>query len=346
MKCVRFHYAETDPNYGLYRRRILNSGDFREGRFFVTSALGDQTHASIVNAARGRLGVGGVVIAFADWRYRAVLMNWLVALDLLGITNYLVISLDPTLHDFLVARGLPSVPAQWDGSLPSLWQYRVQVFSALCSSGTDFIHSDVDAVWLRDPLATHFLPLEQDLVITQGTVWPPDVHQRFGFVLCCGLFRLRATDRSRALLRDLAADVLRSGDDQLSLNRLIAMRAPQWQADPQETYHVGWQNTRFLCSRRPMSARCADGLEVGVLPHHLFQRVDATLSEAPFVRHLLTPKDPERKLSEFQRQGCLLLRSDWEVVSFDAQSLARLHDASVAARTVDKNFARVSADGC
>jgi hypothetical protein len=285
-------------------------------------------YAVLVAAARERAAGRTVVIAFADSRYADVLMNWLVALALQQVDNYLVIALDHELHELLAAHGIPSVLCELNGDLGDLWVERVRVFAALCAAGIDFIHSDVDAIWLRDPRAAYFGASEADLIASQGTVWPNDVHQRFGFVLCCGLFSLRSSAASRQLLAELLPHVATTRDDQVSLNRLLASRQIVWRAKPEDTYHVTAGPMRFLCSRSLISGHGTDGLRVSVLPHHLFQRLRLPHSDIPFVSHPLTAKEPKAKLDEFARSGCLFIRPDWRQLKFDAHSLPTLRKAS------------------
>jgi len=284
--------------------------------------------ALLVAAARERAAGGRVIIAFADSRYADVLMNWLVALALQHVNNYLVIALDRDLHALLSAHRVPCVLAELKGNLGDLWVARIRVFAALCAAGIDFIHSDVDAIWLRDPRETYFGNGDVDLIASQGTTWPVDVHQQFGFVLCCGLFALRSSAASRQLLVELGADVELTRDDQVSLNRLIARRGIVWQMTPADCYYLSNGATRLLCSKSPIAGRTPDGLRVSMLPHHLFQRVPLQLQQTPFVSHPLTPKEPRAKLAEFARMGCLFVRADWRQQPFDARSVAMLRHGS------------------
>ena len=282
----------------------------------------------LVAAARERAAGGRVIIAFADSRYADVLMNWLVALALQGVDNYLVIALDRDLHALLTAHGVPCVLSELKGDLGDLWVARIRVFAALCAAGIDFIHSDVDAIWLRDPREAYLGESDADLIASQGTIWPADVHRRFGFVLCGGLLAVRSSAASRKLLAELGADVAVTRDDQVSLNRLIARRGIVWQMAPADCYYLSNGEMRLLCSKSPIAGRTPDGLRVSVLPQHLFQRVPLQLKEMPFVSHPLTPKEPQAKLAEFARTGCLFVRPDWRQRSFDARSVARLRHGS------------------
>lgn len=283
---------------------------------------------SLIAAARERASGRRVVIAFADSRYTDVLMNWLVALAVQQVDNYLVIALDRTLHALLAARGIPCVLRELNGDLGDLWVARIRVFAALCAAGIDFIHSDVDAIWLRDPRGAYFDAADADLVASQGTVWPHDVHQKFGFVLCCGLFSLRSSAASSRLLAELVPHVAVTRDDQISLNRLLADRQIVWQAHRTDTYYLTMGSNRFLCSKSPIVGHAPDGLSVFVLPHHLFQRVPLPLKEVPFVSHPLTPKEPRAKLEQFARTGCLFVRPDWRQREFDVHTLPTLRQTA------------------
>jgi hypothetical protein len=292
------------------------------------AAMGSSGDALLVAAARERAASGKVIIAFADSRYADVLMNWLVALALQQVDNYLVIALDRDLHGLLTAHGIPCVLSELSGDLGDLWVARIRVFAALCAAGIDFIHSDVDAIWLRDPRQAYFGDSDADLIASQGTIWPSDVHQRFGFVLCCGLFSLRSGAPSRQLLAELAADVAMTRDDQMSLNRLLARRRIVWHMAPSDRYCLSNGTTRLLCSKSLIAGHTPDGLRVAVLPQHLFQRIPLKLEEPPFVSHPLTAKEPQAKLAEFARVGCLFVRPDWRQQPFDAHSVTALRYGS------------------
>jgi hypothetical protein len=290
----------------------------------------DANLQSIVQLAQLQSNEQGAIIAFANSHYIEVLMNWLVALESSGIRNYVIVALDQKLFEYLAERYIPTAFSGIHGGLRELWSRRIQVFAALCAAGVDFIHSDVDAVWLRNPCAEFFSRARTDLIISQGTVWPPDVHRQFGFVLCCGLFKLKSSELSRALLRELSAHVLTTGDDQISLNRLIAQRVPLWQLASANPFHVRGPGADFICAESMFDGVCADGLRVSILPHRLFQRVPMESGDAAYVKHLLTRKDPAEKMLEFARHGCAFLRPDWRQLNFDVHSLHRLRRVAVS----------------
>ena len=112
-----------------------------------------------------------VIMTAGNFKYRAVLLNFLVSLARLKHTP-LVIALDREIGTFLEDLGMQTVFDCWRGepsfirgALPSssnhlmvdhrplraVWKLRTQVLSALLTSGNSVVMSDTDAIWLRDP---------------------------------------------------------------------------------------------------------------------------------------------------------------------------------------------------
>ena len=56
------------------------------------------------------------------------------------------------MYDACRAEGVDAEPVESSGNLRDLWVQRIRVFSALLAAGEEFVHSDIDAVWVRNPL--------------------------------------------------------------------------------------------------------------------------------------------------------------------------------------------------
>ncbi|HEX9885676.1 MAG TPA: putative nucleotide-diphospho-sugar transferase [Longimicrobiales bacterium] len=260
---------------------------------------------------------GRVILVFADEAYGSILANWLAAVDRLDLGGYLVVALDRPTERWLAQRGVPRLrppaPRRPALGLPvgpvrarrarRLWSLRLDVIRQVLALGVDVVHSDADAVWLRDPMGDPLGASAEDLVISQGTTWPREVHGRWGFVVCCGLFQVRANDVARRLLAEVAEDLRETGDDQASLNRVLARRDVRWEAP--SPYRLEYDRTEIVCSREPLLGR-AGPLTVAVLPHHLFQRIHRP-AEAPYVKHLLAPKESRAKEEALKAAGCWFL---------------------------------------
>jgi hypothetical protein len=264
-----------------------------------------------------------LILVFANNNYLDVLLNWLIAVHRLGISNYLVVSLDEQIHSFLAERGFPSALMRLQGSLAELWNLRVQILHELCAHGTHVIHSDADAVWLRDPIPAFFSQDADHLVISQGTIWPEDCLRKQGFVLCCGLFYLRSSAEALTLMDQVMKEMVNTSDDQVTLNHLVSASVT-WTWDSRRTYEFVFRGRRVLCSEEPIRGRASEtGLRVTMLPHHLFQRVHMP-SRSAYVKHLIRDKTAETMLANLQKTGCLFLRPDWRSQEFTAATILRI----------------------
>lgn len=186
------------------------------------------------------------------------------------------------------------------GGLSSLWVHRMRVLCELMDEGRDVIHSDADAVWIADPLP-YILGCEKQMVFSQGTIWPPDVHTRHGLVLCCGLFYLRNTPDVRAFLQEVDRRMPRDLDDQICINRLISERGVVWEFT--SSYEIPFRNQVFRASIDPIYADVAELPSLAVLPHHLFPRMVETLHADTLVAHPVTPKTCEGKIEALSQLG-------------------------------------------
>lgn len=247
-----------------------------------------------------------LVIAFADAQYLPLLAIWLGNLRRLGLARIRIYCLDSETTAWCHQQGADAVEIGWTGDLRDLWVRRIQIFSELLRAGEEFVHSDIDAIWLRNPLREgSVLECTEDLIFSQGTVWPPDVHDRWGFVLCCGWFLARPSAGAIAFFQALESDVRASGDDQMSVNKLLAAAGARWSRGKTGDYQMPFQDRAFQCWREPVRATLPEGpLTVALLPHCEFQRLPE-VSDRAIVKHLLTPKNCEQKLLVFRRLGLI-----------------------------------------
>jgi|GEM_PF-766903 len=262
---------------------------------------------TLLELARTRKQNNTVIITFSDYRYKDVVTNWFTGLHRLNILNYLIISLDEQIHAFLDEQGIPNVLLKIDFNLDSLWLMRVKVFQFLCHNGIDFIHSDTDAVWLRNPIPEYFTATGCHIVASQGTTWPSDVLDAQRFVFCCGLFYVQSCRQTKAIFDEIATDILETGDDQISLNRILQKKDLRWDTSRAEHYHLHFKGRQFKCFNTPVTAYSPlSKLSIALLPQHLFQRLHMPGQQA-YVKHLFAEKDSESKLDMFSRTGSLFI---------------------------------------
>jgi hypothetical protein len=108
-----------------------------------------------------------------------------------------------------------------------------------------------------------------------------------------------------AFFQALEADVRASGDDQMSVNRLLAAAGARWSRGKIGDYQMPFQDRAFQCWREPVRATLPQGpLTVALLPHCEFQRLPE-VSDRAIVKHFLTPKNCQQKLLVFRHLGLI-----------------------------------------
>ena len=84
-----------------------------------------------------------------------------------------------------------------------------------------FIHSDVDAIWLKNPL-NYLKGCPGDLLFSQGTVFPRNMFNKIWIIVaCCGFFMIRESNASSTFLHELHKGIQKDKDDQLAVNKIL-----------------------------------------------------------------------------------------------------------------------------
>jgi hypothetical protein len=245
-----------------------------------------------------------VPVVFATGNFGRLLDNWLAHAHGAGVRQPVVFAMDGALSLPAGSDAL-LVTYGFDGSLSDLWFRRALVFEFLSAQGVDFIHSDVDAVWLGDPRSLCFGDGAFDLVFSQGGAYPEEIWRRWGFVLCCGLFAARANANTAAFFAKVRALAERIPDDQVAVNALLEQHGVSWETTGHETYPLQDRRGRtFTAYRDMLTGRCmALVLRLGLIPHHRVPRLAIAGTDA-VVRHPLGPGDPAQKAEILRAVGC------------------------------------------
>ena len=124
-----------------------------------------------------------------------------------------------------------------------------------------------------------------------------------------------------ALLEQMIVDVQRSGDDQATLNRVIASLGIQWVTHKSKSYTMHAHDKPFMCFKDFLHGNAKTiKLRVSLLPHHLFQRLRVPDTNA-YVMHLLSQKSSESKMAMLERTGCLFIKPEWRNIEFTDKSI-------------------------
>lgn len=127
-----------------------------------------------------------LIISFCNWEYRFIALNWVDHLKKLNVDNYLIIALDKKTQQFLSNEDVNlTFISKWSPPKEKLkgWRERFNMTRTVLSCGVDIIHSDLDAIWLKNPIK--FITRDYDLVASTGT-FPRETNEKWGFTLCMG----------------------------------------------------------------------------------------------------------------------------------------------------------------
>jgi len=266
----------------------------------LPAAVADALRAAIAKRA---IDAGPLPLVFATGNFAPLLDNWLIHARAASVRQPLVIAMNGP-QSLPAASDALKIHYNFDGSLGDLWYRRAMIFEFLSAGGVDFIHSDVDAVWLKDPRPLCFADGGFDLIFSQGTNYPPEIWRRWGFVLCCGLFAVRANPNTAAFFAKLRALVERIPDDQVALNALLEQHGVTWETAGLDTQKLDVRGQAFTTYRKMLAGTCETlGLRIGLIPHHRIPRLPIAGGDA-IARHPLGPGDPMRKAEILRAVGC------------------------------------------
>ena len=270
-----------------------------------------------------------VTIVFGDFNYRNTIRKW-INHAISSCDHWRIVCLDQKLVGWLDEIGHSSRAVYFYDLFPDMPRHnpnhglvtylfttlRPKLWRALVDSGRDFIHSDADALWLKDPRPWLARQTEFDLLVSQGTVYPQSHFFRHRFVLCAGFFFCRANVQNQNYFRRVEEA---KNIDQLVMNELL-LHDPEatWQIQ-QPSFWFVWGNfsriwrtipapiNNNICMRIPrlislllqrlklswirispdiIRGRFSGGLTVGVIPMHLVTRINGIPSPKLLVSHV------------------------------------------------------------
>jgi hypothetical protein len=254
-------------------------------------------------------------ITFANESYIAVLANWLACMRKIKRKNVVVYTLDETTKRFVENSGYEARAIKAEQGFGNFWRMRARCFLDLVESNTTFVHSDADAIWLRNMPKKIFGT--KHICFSQGTTHPPVVFKDVGHVVCCGLFMAKPSDGSKRFFRKLHENVEVTQDDQRSVNNILRQQGMRW-THPNDEYSLDLPRGNSITCWQSALTGYSENLElsVQVLPHWAAQRAIDTHKKATasYVKHYLSPKDPIKKLNMFAKHGLLFIKADWQKV--------------------------------
>lgn len=258
-----------------------------------------------------------IIVTISNWDYIEITLNWIAALKRLNIDSYLIVSLDRKLHEYLNENGLRNVLIETDNNHSDIWKIKLEISSQLANNNIDFIYSDVDAVWLKNPLYKYFHEnCGYNIIFTMGTIHPSNIYKKWGFVLCAGMYYVKSCNATRELLASALDEFLITNDDQEALNNVLYKMDIKWEFESKRNIYVrglkkGYIDkligTKIATSKEMIEGRCED-LVISVLPYDKFPRTYSKSFE-PYILHPLTAKKATDKIRRFKELSIWFLES-------------------------------------
>lgn len=240
-----------------------------------------------------------LVVAFCDFKYVELAVAWQAKLERLGVRDYLLVASDWRAFEALTARGLKTEFVPYDGQT-TFWEYRLAVLADALKKYGAILHCDVDALWRAD-LRGELEAGDADINFSQGTVHPAATVAKHGFVLCCGFFYVRQSERTLRFFDEFLTATKRTGDDQIALNELLDETRWEVPADFEMGTADGLTYRYYKDDVRGYNARF--GLNLSLIAMRKVQRQFLDADGA--VHHIYTKKDCATKIRHYKKLGLL-----------------------------------------
>lgn len=172
-------------------------------------------------------------------------------------------------------------------------------------SGYAVLYSDVDALWIRNPI-NDVIRHGTDFVFSCGKV-PLNTKRKWGFSVCMGFWFMRPSEWTRYLIDAAVRNF--SGNEQKTLNRILL-----------DNFDIDWSDrpSRWMhCSKEsgwvePIQGSChKSGLSLTALPHVYYQRWNTCAETCghAIVCHPIAEQREAKKFQKFESLGLKRLLS-------------------------------------
>lgn len=239
-----------------------------------------------------------VVCVFANRGYGTLLRHWLLTAARAGCHKPLVFCLDEETARICEQAGVLHHLVPFTGDWLGFMRHQMRVTRDVLALGYAPLVTDIDAIWLRDPIP-FTLSHTQDVVFSPGTLQPPEAHAAWGNVLCFGYFLLRPTAAVQWLL-DQVLPLMETAGDQPVINRFLLTQGLNFEST--SLYPMPFRGKDVLQSRETRTGIVGD-LSVALLPNRLIQRLPEPDEPEPLVIHPITPKVEKAKIAHFKEIG-------------------------------------------
>ena len=176
------------------------------------------------------------IVATVDTNYLSIAENWVRSIKKLGIENYTIYCLEKEAKEYLEPKGINcTYDERFDISLfleeeilngkefKKIARAKTFLFREFARLREPVIFSDLDAIWLKDPISiveSHFNKFDVVFsLVEKKKCYPPRVWEKLGYTMCTGFFGINPTEKSLRFFEELVPySRHRGGDDQMWFN--------------------------------------------------------------------------------------------------------------------------------
>jgi len=240
------------------------------------------------------------IISFCNYPYREIALNWVKHLEALSIGNYEVLCLDSESDEYLKSHGchsriLEEFNDDWISGCKHTMR-RTFIFKKYLEDGIDIIHSDTDALWLKNPIPELIKSNNQDIIVStvrHREAFPPEVREAFGFTCCMGWIFFRSNHKTISYLDRFLNTREIKGSDQKNFNQFLLHNKPASKAhklgdeliiDNNSDHHYNYNELSLLALSKPLIKR-------------------GPIEDQTYVWHPNTRKEAEYKKQSFINRG-------------------------------------------
>lgn len=219
------------------------------------------------------------VIVFVERKVLDMFFNWMIyftnSVDGNVVKNLTIFCMDQISRMELLRSGIYCRWALHQSSNPSkkqqfgdIWLQRMIIISKMLSSGKDIILSDIDAIWVKNPLPYLSQFNNSDIVASRG-FWPFSLFEKWGSCVCMGFIYVKSSNFSidlfneiESVMRSSYSKAVEAADDQVAINEVLERRGIIWDSE-----------MTVVNSTRPNFGRLKNWTSpIVLLPHHYFVR--------------------------------------------------------------------------
>ena len=217
--------------------------------------------------------------------------------------------------------------SQWSHQLKrtrtTLWFARWKLLTRLLNSGIHVILSDLDAIFVRNPMQFISQIPPADLLAQRGS-FPQWLSERWGAALCMGFVCWRSTEATRKFTVEMHRVISNTGDDQIAVNVALDDVGIKWDEGV----------VQFNTSTSVSYGTTTGDLRVALLPHSKFPRRcepgEFNHSEITVAHCYESKKEGTAKMNKAKAFGLWNIVDDWEKIPIPASKNFREYIASIS----------------